>query len=421
MENNMDASKEYSKELIQVFLDGETTEIENTVLFQALAASSALQQEFQSALRFGTAMQAMAKPLQPPADLEALVMKTVGFDTPVAPVHQSNNTSIKSAALIFLGALLMYGIMKITPTSTAPTSESSAQFPAIQAAGREVVSTENYHHAAATQINTMSKLNSENRITGSVDARKITTSYQEAVRSTESAADENPSQAELFEQSNSTTAPSITSTPFQTIPHIADNRFSIPTDKKQAVISSEIQSIAAPTESPWLPKYAVFRGKLGAFRSANTMGANVLTIVPDVSAGDVQASAAWSISANSSLGIEAGRERLPLYEVQTLDGVNTYTLNDNITWVAVQYRLDGRPEVLDFLCTNDTWFTSGLSAGFSTIGPLLRGEVSYNYTVYNSWYISAGPEITSQFFRKNGSVQAAVRIGVGIGIGYTFQ
>jgi anti-sigma factor RsiW len=110
----MATSQAYS-DLIHLFLDGEATETERSVLFGALKDSPALQEEFASAVQVRGALVSDAMKLQPPAYLEGQIIEKAGLlasKLSVGSVASSALTTAPTAATPFLlkaGLLIVIG------------------------------------------------------------------------------------------------------------------------------------------------------------------------------------------------------------------------------------------------------------------------------------------------------------------------
>ncbi|MBI3259369.1 MAG: hypothetical protein HYZ54_07860 [Ignavibacteriae bacterium] len=478
----MDSNQEYYKDLVQIFVDGETTEIENSVLFQSLAQNEYLQQELQSAVRFGKVMQESSKRHRVPPDLYSSVMSTVGFGT--AQVVSKTGTIVtflKSITLVSLGALATFGIMKLT--QKAETSVSMISNQASQMLKHEVDSSSNsnnqqdYSHNNielnnATQFNRVPKSNSlnissyfnsvqndnihelNNKQNNSDDASRLKTRSQNKnplkrfsertvpirFNSAVNTPLNNISDNLSLLKTNKLTAEEsviITKDVTENQPDVTQSNIGISNVKLLSVSSAPVAPPMSPSartplgvqkidglnsKSWFMPRFVSLRGMMGIIRTANTIDANSLTLTPDFAVGDIAADASWSISENTSLGVEIGRERLPLYTVQTTDGVTSYVLKNDIMWAALKCRLDYRPNLLEFLFPNinDLWYTSSLSVGFSDAGLLMKSQQMLTYNFYDRYHISVGPEFTFQLISNNNTYQSALRSGLGIGLGYEF-
>lgn len=129
----MAPSQAYS-DLIYLFLDGEATETERSVLFGALKDSPALQEEFASAVQVRGALVSDAMKLQAPAYLEGQIIEKAGLlasKLSVGSVASSALTTAPTAATPFLlkaglliltgaaaGVATLVGIQNASKTST---------------------------------------------------------------------------------------------------------------------------------------------------------------------------------------------------------------------------------------------------------------------------------------------------------------
>lgn len=478
----MDSNQEYYKDLVQIFVDGETTEVENAVLFQSLAQNEYLQQELQSAVRFGKVMQESSKSHRVPPDLYSSVMDTVGFGT--AQVVSKTGTVLsylKSIALISLGALATFGIMRYTSKEDNTAINASIQSTQLQkhdevnrlnssnnSIGSKggiqqdksnrysgIQNTENGFNSpnynasqkkySVSRSNAQSNGDNESHLNTPSVYKNTDRKYSGSVNPQLASIQGGNTQNGIFIHPDplNTNSPSIVESVIkynETTENLSEpeearmgishvNLLSISSAPVAPPMSSAartplgVQEIDGTNEKSWfIPRFVSLRGMMGIIRTANTMDANALTLTPDVSLGDIAADASWSISENTSLGVEVGSERLPLYSVQKVDGVSSYVLKNNITWAALKCRLDYRPNLLNFLLpnANDMWYTSSLSVGFSDAGLLLKSQQMLTYNFYDRYHISVGPEFTFQLISNNNTYQSALRSGLGVGLGYEF-
>lgn len=478
----MDSNEQYYKDLVQLFVDGETTEIENEVLFQSLTESTSLQQELQSAVHFGNVMLTASKRYNAPPDLYSSVINTVGLGA-VEVVSKANAviTIVKSLALVSLGALVTLGIVKFTDTektdrqvAAAVTQEgqiyedgvhtASNNESAPMSAGRnlsnEGYSNKHYYNELSqnstdeltknkqnttlkqntkpnrSSVHGISRLNTARNNNYAVDNYQNNTvlssdamsrsrqnnnsQYNNSQNSNtpENLALSNSNSSVPTDMQDVTTYQQVSSVSLLSVSSAAS---SLPMNPQMRVIT-DMQETDGINRSWYVPRFVSMRGMMGIIRTANTIDATALTLTPDVALGDIAIDATWAVSENTSLGIEVGRERLPLYSIENIDGVNTYTLKNNITWAALKYRLDYRPNMLEFLLPENSsfWWTSAFSAGFSDAGLLLKSQAMLTYNFYDKYHVSLGPEFTFQLISNNNTYQSALRSGIGLGIGYEF-
>ncbi len=475
----MDSNEQYYKDLVQLFVDGETTEIENEVLFQSLTENTSLQQELQSAVRFGKVILTASKRYNAPPDLYSSVMNTVGLDAvEIATKANPVVTIVKSLVLVSLGALVTLGIVKFTDTEKPNKQVASSITPRVQS-HEEGVNTVSHDNNESESVSVARNLSKENNTDKHYDNELPQNNTEEFTKNEQHTKLNKSSIHKYFQQNTPQNNSSVLDNSQNTIVQVKEamsrNRqninsqysnqlnsnspknpaelngySSVPADMPDAAIQQQISLVSllsvssAASSLPmnpqmrtiidmqetdgftnhswYVPRFVSARGMMGIIRTANTIDATALTLTPDVALGDIAIDATWAVSENTSLGIEVGRERLPLYSIQNINGVNTYTLKNNITWAALKYRLDYRPDLLEFLLPNSQsfWWTSAFSAGFSDAGMLLKSQAMLTYNFYDKYHISLGPEFTFQLISNNNSYQSALRSGIGLGIGYEF-
>ncbi|MBS1902891.1 MAG: hypothetical protein JSS75_04235 [Bacteroidetes bacterium] len=136
------ATPQAYSDLIYLFLDGEATETERSVLFSALKDSPALQEEFASAVQVRSALTTDALKLQAPAYLEGQIIEKAGLlasKLSAGSVASSALTTAPTAATPFLlkaGLLIVAGaaagiatLIGIQRASSPTTPSAIAQRP----------------------------------------------------------------------------------------------------------------------------------------------------------------------------------------------------------------------------------------------------------------------------------------------------
>ncbi|MFN8361010.1 MAG: hypothetical protein U0264_13935 [Candidatus Kapaibacterium sp.] len=128
-------------ELIYLYIDGEASEAERTLLFSALATDAALQAEFNDAFRMNSAVQKEIETTVPPPELTSQVFEKAGFVTPDEPSRKKagwlalllllmNSRGIPLLTAVG-GALIMYGVMRwnsgAEPSATIAANDASPQ------------------------------------------------------------------------------------------------------------------------------------------------------------------------------------------------------------------------------------------------------------------------------------------------------
>ncbi|MBL7975367.1 MAG: hypothetical protein JNJ85_10670, partial [Candidatus Kapabacteria bacterium] len=116
----MNTQNNYS-DLIQLFLDGECTEVESSVLFSEMSKNPQLQAEFQQAAQFGVLMRSQQQMVKPPVDLSGMVMSKVGLATTAAFATSvfSIGKILSALGLVSLGVVSAVVALRFIPHSSS--------------------------------------------------------------------------------------------------------------------------------------------------------------------------------------------------------------------------------------------------------------------------------------------------------------
>ncbi|MFN9778164.1 MAG: hypothetical protein ACK54V_09995 [Candidatus Kapaibacterium sp.] len=397
-------------ELIDVFLDGEHTGTERSVLFSALGSSTDLQVEFEEALRIRTAALTDAASTIPPPDLTQSLMMRAGFSGAVVgaaaeaasagSVASSMSTgfaafwqSIVSALKIPLvtgvigfvaGGFAFSGLTGSNNSGSSNTASNTASVTASLTA-----SAASSTSASSSAPNTATA--SDNDQTGLSDLRTVNnqepTSGEESIqgRDRESAdvgatspvppshtedrtivstnSDDRSSQnsspaakdAMLAESSDQ---PAISSPSFVVRSVTTNVRYTVP-DAEMPAMQSDVMSIpsVAPVEFS-------LRGTRGITQTLDSL----VNRADAVNMGNVSLGIRYALSSNLQLLLEGGRENFATYVYDNTVGTVPYRVQQNIVWAAAGVR--GTVDVLSEEL--GTALFGQMLIGASDVGALIR-------------------------------------------------
>ncbi len=318
-----------ASELVYLFLDGEADASERTALLAQLANDSALQREFQDALRMRLAVQAVAQRTGPPVVLTEQVFAAAGIvaaGAAAASVAHAASGAVSGGLLkgivmivssAVVGSLITASVMRRPDTAPVPPSakQSVVAEPSVSpvpASPTTAVSggTESALPPAASRVRL-----SVMRLPASVEMRTDTSSRPTV-----------PPPDDVMNWPTAST-PSI-----GMIPVVYDTRPGSP------IVAAPIIELRDAIRVPDTPEDEVgtvsmaVRGiasvRLFPDRPGSTSSLGLL--------GNAVLGALYRVTQHQSLGVEAGQENFPLY-VQAADG--TFTKQETLFWAGGVYRL----------------------------------------------------------------------------------
>ncbi|MFN8366494.1 MAG: hypothetical protein U0Y96_04545 [Candidatus Kapaibacterium sp.] len=419
----MNTQNNYS-DLIQLFLDGECTEVESSVLFSEMSKNPQLQAEFQQAAQFGVLMRSQQQMVKPPVDLSGMVMSKVGLATTsaVATSVFSIGKILSALGLVSLGVVSAVVALRFIPNSssaenvqhvTQQLQQPQVTFP-VQSEQHTNTTTEQQPKQVIKYVYIQQPLQQPLQ-QQTVQHQPVATEQHpvEAHSDTEHELTIAEAPTTLQETPNTTTevmqfAPTMVYG-FQSLQQQPQPRYVSP-----VVAHSDVVISPPEGHSSWFsPRYI-------SLRSAVPIGK--LLSQASIETGDRIFSLQWPISPTGSFGIELGRAYLPTYAVISQDNIKTFVKEDYIGWFSLSMREDGRPEFLQSITPNDDKFhwTGELSIGLSNAGIITKAETYATYNIFNSISVSAGPTAIIQFLGNQGNAQVATRFALMFGAGYEF-
>lgn len=432
MENSQSLS-----DLIYLFLDGENTPTEKTVLFSALANSSELQTEFEDALRIRGAITQEIRTSAPPAALTGALFSRAGFVPPMSAGVAESAASTTGFFSKFVESWGLSTLMFAVPALTAIGGFALAFFLSEQQYSGEMASLEQRVQQLQAQqsqtqeqlTNVLNSRTNENATQNVLEPNTTTTTQWLASEPTRMQLRPTPflstnnsfnSTSDSPKQTQPTQLPqatelfiSQTSTPIQQAPQvIASNRQpestgativqprSIPVDVP--VLTNSSSSFLLETSEP-SPMYLQARGL--AF---NTLVNNVSGFQQsNAPVNNVSVGVGYNISENFSTTIDGGIEQYPLF-TQT----NAAPTAQSVVWGT----LGARYALSELSSSLPIQPYAHLSAGVGTIGPMLRGSVGAGWNADSHIQFFAALERSQMWSLSNSSTATKFNMNYGVAV-----
>lgn len=405
-------SQEYYSLLIETVIDGEATEAERRELFDALADNAALRREFDEAVQFSATLTSARAAYNAPPELAAAVYAEAGFTA--APVAAGVSVLQMGVALV-VGAMLTTSLF-LFPWKTVFSNHENTR-------GEYGIPSVNTPQSSAMKL---SKTPPETLQT-TIDApiQTTTTAIRKNTHRT------SPVTAYSSPNNNGIVANNI---PLTAVTPSSDNSNSLSEHRSESadvMQCNDLKTIATsfshrnrnvPSVSVDEDKEELIEDSHGGYRlwirgmmdmkhfPARPEANNVPLLNAEGALGIF-----WQATQTQSLGLEAGREVMPLFVVHRLEngGIN-YELAEKNYFAAVWYRngfeIAGVP------------LYSAAGLGVSEAGPLAKAQMGLLYSFSNNFHGLFGVEFThQQFYRDGKQWRAAQRLALTFSLGITLQ
>jgi hypothetical protein len=393
-------------ELIDVFLDGEHTGTERSVLFSALGSSTDLQVEFEEALRIRTAALTDAASTIPPPDLTQSLMMRAGFSGAVVgaaaeaasagSVASSMSTGFAAFWQSIVSALkipLVTGVIGFvaggfafsgltgsnnsgssnTAINTASATASAASSTSASSSSSQTATVSDIDQTGLSDLRTVNNqeptsgeesIQGRDRESADVGATSpVPPSHTEDRTIVSTNSDDRSSQnsspaakdAMLAESSDQ---PAISSPSFVVRSVTTNVRYTVP-DAEMPAMQSDVMSIpsVAPVEFS-------LRGTRGITQTLDSL----VNRADAVNMGNVSLGFRYALSSNLQLLLEGGRENFATYVYDNTVGTVPYRVQQNIVWAAAGVR--GTVDVLSEEL--GTALFGQMLIGASDVGALIR-------------------------------------------------
>ncbi len=407
-------------DLVYLFLDGETNDVQQSVLFGALAANADLQEEFREAMQLRIAAGAN-KPVQmPPDSMTNTVFASVGIASTAgtaAAVTSSGAGSAFSGLMAGMqggGGLLIsaLGAAMVTFLLTVALWDTSA--PEEVAADRLVAASRvsSPPEEAESPVEELSIASFRNEIPASPGQMHEGAS-QPPLRAHTPASDAESAKSLASEMPKKMPIPFVTTHNKETVlpaglrakelaaPSVPPGSY-LNTRSSTDLSAQEESRQPDPPGTESIPRRFSFQvgSNLPALWFPGTAHLDENPSLID----DFQAGIFYHLDENHSLGVEAGKMSTALYIINA----GVFTLEQRIAWVGISYQY--RMQSLQFLEGLQPY--GQLSLGGSRPGPLLRSVLGLHYSPERVVSFGLGAETALQLFRDQGPWKGLGRLGL---------
>jgi len=422
-------------ELIYVFLDGETTGVESTVLLSAMASNSALQEEFHDALRMRTAALRDAQTAVPSASLSQSLFVKAGFGTAetadeTIPVVASPGTFfsglkwlvaplLSAAAGSLITGVIMFNMYNGKTNSNIPqtnvTTVQTQQTPVNAVApGVNTLTTTKPHVNRTTAARTMTENVITGREFGNQEIAKNDAGKNSIVIPSnivvEAHNNEVPNNIVPAQNSGCTGIDEQVS-----IPQINSVVLQVPSTQYVISQNGEIYS------EDRMPIPMIDNNETERKFLVTASGITGLQLYPmrtwksdwNLPVNNFSIGGMYHVSDKASFGMELGQEMFPMY-VQNADG--TFGLQPSLFWIGATYRYALNPVLM----------LGGLQpfgqfiAGGTLSGPIGKAILGMQYQLNSRFSFSVGAEGTGLLYRTGNGWTAAGKIGFDYSMGVSF-
>ncbi len=381
-------------ELIYLYIDGEASEAERTLLFSALATDAGLQAEFNDAFRMNSAVQKEIETTLPPPELTSQVFEKAGFVTNDEPSRKKagwlallllllNSRGIPILTAVG-GALITYGVMRwnsgAEPSATIATNDASLQ--STSATGNFTKDT------TKTTPSIPNESNSSQRIVPTNSSRSISSDRTTI-----------PSQRQSIQKDTKEYVSVITP---------AHRTMSALHSYHSPFGQDDWRRLTAPQNTLSLPAddFTDLVMQVSGHSSLQDRGdASPATL------NNMSISIASHLAPNHLLGGQLGQESFPIYNS---DG--TFERNVNVLWIGALYRyeMDGI-QALGGIQP----FAQIVAAGTRS-GPLGKGTLGVMWQPESRIILSFGLEATALVYQFQSASYGTQKLGMNYGISVKF-
>ena len=375
-------------ELIYRFMDGETSGVEQKVLFDALAKDSDLQFEFQQAVSITKGFNADKVVLNPPASLTNSLFLSAGFNPPM-PIAASTTASfvsrlkhltmpVLSAAVGALVTAIVFFSLNINNSGIQQNKNSLASV------NKETVKTSNQ----ATAI----------PVVKSFENKQSKASHSMPIENENNITENNEQYSRIFSSAetnyNSTEVVSI----------------------KQRKNDYAVLYQSSNEGSLSLPEFNIMnleleiRGMTGlAFLPGRTIEPEPFSIM-----NNIGAAVKYKFNEKHSAGFIIGRESLQMYSFKQSGENYNYQHEPNLAWLGACYRYTG-----DEIYGTVSPYCE-LTGAYSKFGPVGKTAFGIVYNPENIISMSLGIEGTALMYKFLGDVKTTEKVSLVYNIGLHF-
>lgn len=395
-----------TSELIYLYLDGETTPVQETVLFESLAANSELQAEFREAITLRDTFTA-DRIEQPPVTVTNAVFQRVGMVSPFAGTTAATGLGVILAGLVQRFAVPMLsavsgGIVTLSALWLSGSFDSIADRNSLQPTTSNALVAKTTPHIAlpvtlqpATGTDTDTDVKNPAQPTERYSQPIVLLHKQRLAAIPISPDTQSPASEINSETAASAVYPVISSSPVHHIPTVVQGDIS---RSPVSVVASVFENMANSTA-----------GKFSfQARSFTILGGSGGTTPEQMPTSLLFNNAALGIFYHldewNAIGLEAGAESFEHYTFTN----DTPEFHSQILWGSAVWR----HIFIDKAEWNGFQPFSVISAGITAAGPMARGAIGLSYTPEDHISVSAGIEASSFIYSNPRGTFSAQKIGL---------
>lgn len=403
-------------ELVYLFVDGESSALQNELLFKALASSSDLQQELQEAILIRSTLEQDSAALAVPLKTTANIFQAAGVSL---PSNVAVGAIIPLSDKIFLGLKSM-AVPVITAIGTAVASLTIMNYLDSENIYNANINLSNSNQIISNQnntpnnnINSNTNNSAENKLNSIYSRRKsrnnnintsneVLASKAEQVQTIAVATQEIAVATTELEQQTTRKSSNITQSPMAS----RNNYFDDMSFAKSNSVNNTFGTIALVNHNEefesigTLPLTIGVRGmmNLSSFPAGTKSNVNTAPSNFTLSIG-------YDLSDDFRIGIEGGRQSIRYYTFE--NGKNDKaTQRESIDWAGAYIRKTFN----ELTFSNLTPFANG-TLGATVSGPSARLIAGMKWQPENSISLSAGVEASTLFYQKSSNWQSISALG----------
>lgn len=399
-------------ELVYLFVDGESSALQNDILFKALSNNSDLQQELQEAILMRTTFEQDSAALAVPLKTTANIFQAAGVSL---PSNVAGAVAFSLSDKLFLGLKSM-ALPLVTAVGTAVASLMLMNYFDSENINNAYNNSNNSNQIVSNQnnnpnnnINNNANTSAENKLNTIYSRRiarnnNINTSKEMLVSNEDKAEQVQTFKAAApeLEQQIASNTNNITQSPMAT----KNNYFNDMSFAKSNSVNSTFGTIAIVNQNEefesisGLPLSFGLRGMM----NLSAFPANTKSTV-NTAPSNFTLSIGYDLSNDLRIGIEGGRQSLRYYTFE--NGKNEKaTERQSIDWAGAYIRKTFN----ELTFSNLTPFANG-TLGATVSGPSARLIAGMKWQPENSISLSAGVEASTFFYQKSSNWQSISALG----------
>lgn len=413
------------QDLIYLFLDGETSEIESQTLFSALSEDESLRKEFQDAITLQSSIQTVKNTTLPPDDLSSYVFSAIESNVTTTPTTiLKSDVSISQKTMQFIpltlvsliaGGILTYVLFPSINNNTRNNSEMSLRTLRHNNVQNGIYdqksqsNTDQKYSEYSEIANTFNKQNSEK-------APSVLYSGGQSVRVEH--AQKTYGNTESFSEKRALTQPLEVSNfePISlSVSHVSQIQYSRRIQIEKFLIPQQNQFSSdtnySDEEFSILPKFLWIKSLAGLYQYSKTEGSNIGGIE------NISFSALWDIGNDFYIGLEGGNEFLPTFIITNSSAGTNYTKDNTIVWGAATAWVDLDKKVR-FLQNNTFDFFASASIGISEAGPIAKSQLGLSFSPLSNIHIGSSVDASLLALSGKASNATTYRTGISLLVGF---